>query len=547
MLEGLMQDDYQLTVQALMRRARTVYADRQVVTLLDPTDPEGTGVSRASFREVGERVDRLAHALARLGLREGDRVGTFAWNTQRHLELYLTVPSVGMVLHTLNIRLLAEQIAYVITHAGDRAVFVDDSLVPLLAPLAADLPTVEHFVVMGDGPIDGLPRAVRYEEILSALDGEPYSWPDIDEGAAASLCYTSGTTGDPKGVLYSHRSIALHATALCMADTGGISSADRLLPIVPMFHVNAWGTPYAAALTGASLVMPGAFLQGAPLADLIAREKVTTVYGVPTVMADLLRHVEAHPSDLTSVKRGICGGSAVSLPLMQGFDRLGIDLIQGWGMTETSPVLTVALPPPEVERESDEFWRLRASQGRNVPWVELRVMGEDGPLPWDGRSVGEIEVRGPWVADSYFEVDGRSNEQKFNGSWLRTGDLGTIDARGYVRLTDRVKDLIKSGGEWISSVDLENAIMSHPSVIEAAVVARPDPRWGERPLAFVVCDEEARIDAVVVQRHLESLVARWWLPEDVVFVEEIPKTSVGKFDKKALRLRPEVTGEAGPP
>jgi len=538
MLEGLMQNDYPLTVQHMLSRMRTVYADREVVTLDDPTALPAGGVSRATFGEIGDRVDRLARALAKLGLAEGDRVGTFAWNNQRHFELYMAVPCAGYVLHTLNIRLFAEQTVFIVNNAEDQVVFVDDSLVPLLAPLVDQMPNVRHFIVMGDGPADGLPNVLRYEELLADAGDGPYDWPEVDERSAASLCYTSGTTGNPKGVLYSHRSVSLHATSSCMADAGGISSKDRLLPIVPMFHVNAWGTPFAAALTGASLIMPSRFLQAEPLAKLIEAERPTTVYGVPTVMNDLLRYADEHQPDLSSVERGLCGGSAVPVGLMRGFqERHGMRIFQGWGMTETSPVCSLALPPAEVEEGSDEYWRLRAGQGRVLPWVDMRIASDEGIEPWDGESVGEVQVRGPWIASRYFGATDADNAEKFDGEWLRTGDIGIMDAKGYVQLTDRAKDLIKSGGEWISSVELENAIMEHDLVLEAAVIARPDERWDERPLACVVLVEGGDLSADDVRSHLEPMVAKWWLPESIVFIDEVPKTSVGKFDKKVLRAR----------
>jgi fatty-acyl-CoA synthase len=541
MLEGLMQNDYPLTVQHLLSRMRTVYADREVVTLDDPSLLPDDGVRRTSYGEVGARVDRLARAIDGLGLEPGDRVGTFAWNSQEHLELYMAVPSMGLVLHTLNIRLFAEQIVYIVNHADDKVVFVDDTLVPLLAPLADQMPNVRNFIVMGDGPAGDLPNVLRYDELLAEAGDGPYDFPEVDERAAASLCYTSGTTGNPKGVLYSHRSISLHASSSCMADAGGISSSDRLLPIVPMFHVNAWGTPFAAALTGASLLMPTRFLQAEPLAKLIEAEKPTTIYGVPTVMADLLRYADEHGSDLSSLVRGLCGGSAVPVGLMRGYEeRHGVKVIQGWGMTETSPVCALALPPAEVEVGSDEYWRLRGGQGRVLPWVDMRIASDDGVQPWDGESVGEVQVRGPWIASQYFGATPEENDEKFDGEWLRTGDIGIMDPRGFVQLTDRAKDLIKSGGEWISSVELENAIMEHELVLEAAVIAAPDEKWSERPLACVVMLPGEELTPAEVRAHLEPLVAKWWLPEEVVFIDEVPKTSVGKFDKKVLRARLEV-------
>lgn len=528
MLKGLMQNDFQLTVPAIARRLESCYGDGEVVTLRDD------GPAHASYAEVAERVSRLARALRSLGVEPGERVGTFAWNSQRHLELYLAVPGVGAVLHTVNIRLFPEQIAYVIDHAGDRVVFVDDSLVPMLAPLVDRLPDVRHWVVMGDGPIpDGLPGAVSYEALLEDAGPGGHDFPELDERQAAALCYTSGTTGNPKGVLYSHRSIALHSTAMCMADGLGLSAADRLLTIVPMFHVNAWGLPYSAALTGATLLMPGPHLQGEPLARLIEIEGATLLAGVPTVLSALLAHVDSHGGDLSSLRGGICGGAAVPRSLMEGFERHGVRILQAWGMTETSPLLTVARPAGGRDPEGE--WADRLTAGRLGPWVEARIVGDAGLQPHDGEATGEVEVRGPWVASAY--LDDPEGADKFSDGWLRTGDIGTIDRRGFVRLTDRAKDLIKSGGEWISSVELENELAGHPQVREAAVIAMPDERWSERPLACVVLEPGADVGPAELRRHLEGSFARWQLPDAFAFVDEVPKTSVGKFDKKVLRRR----------
>jgi acyl-CoA synthetase (AMP-forming)/AMP-acid ligase II len=454
----------------------------------------------------------------------GERVATFAWNSQRHLELYMAVPSYGAVLHTLNIRLFPEQIAYIVGHAQDRVIFVDGSLVPALAALADRFDGVRHFVVMGDGDLDALPGALSYEALLDEAGGGAFAWPELDERAAAALCYTSGTTGNPKGVLYSHRSVALHSTTICLTDVLGLSSADRVLAIVPMFHVNAWGLPFGAVLTGAGLLMPGPFLQGEPLAGLIASERATFVAGVPTVLAALLEHVDRHGGDLSSLRRGVCGGATVPRGLMEGFERHGVRLLQAWGMTETSPVLSVARPPSGVD-EGEEHWAYRTTAGRIVPWAELRVDDH----------AGELEARGPWIAASYFEDP--SGDDKFHDGWLRTGDIGAIDALGYVSITDRAKDLIKSGGEWISSVELETLLMEHPAVREAAVIAMPDERWSERPLACVALAEGAAATPAQLREHLCTGLARWQLPEAFAFIDEVPKTSVGKFDKKVLRRR----------
>jgi acyl-CoA synthetase (AMP-forming)/AMP-acid ligase II len=525
MLEGQMQD-HPLTLQMVLERMRTVNADSEVVTLTDD------GPVRASYREVGERVDRLAAALTRLGVKAEDRVATFMWNSQQHLEVYLAAPNMGAVLHTLNIRLFPEQLTYIVNHARDKVIVVDDSLIPAIAPLVDQFEHVEHFIVNGEGDASALPNALRYEELLAAEEGG-FVWPELDERQAAGLCYTSGTTGNPKGVLYSHRSNILHCLASTMADTVGIASSDRVLPVVPMFHVNAWGFPYAAALVGADLVMPGRFLQGEPLAKLIESERVTLAGGVPTIWLDVLRVADETKPDFSSVRRMICGGAAVPERLMRDFEeRHGVQIIQAWGMTETSPIGSVANPPADAQGE--DHWRYRTASGRVVPLVEPRLIGDEGQeVPWDGESTGELEVRGPWIASDYFEDP--SSPEKFHDGWLRTGDIASIDPQGFIRITDRAKDLIKSGGEWISSVELENELMAHPAVREAAVIAQPDEKWTERPLACVVCD--GSVDADELRKHLEPRVAKWWIPDDFAFIDEVPKTSVGKFDKKVLRAR----------
>jgi fatty-acyl-CoA synthase len=537
MLEGLMQDDFPLTLQHARRRMRDCHPAARVATLT----PEGT-VS-ASFGEVCERVDRLARVLRRLGIEQGERVGTFAWNNQRHFELYMAVPCTGAVLHTLNIRLFAEQLTYIVNHAEDRVIFVDDSLVPLLEPLAPTFEGVRHFIVMGEGDAGSLPNVLRYEELLEEADSDPAGragseslYPELDERQAASLCYTSGTTGNPKGVLYSHRSVCLHATGSLMADNLGLSRRDRVLVVVPMFHVNAWGLPFAAALCGADLLMPDRFMQAEPLARAIERERPTVMGCVPTIFADMLRYADAHEVDLSSLTNSVCGGSAVPRQLMKDFqERHGVVIHQGWGMTETSPVVTFS-DPPETRGHDERYWDERALQGKPLPWTELRLIGDDGEeVPWDGESTGEIEVRGPWIARSYYNDP--SGDEKFDAGWLRTGDIAAIDGQAFVRITDRSKDVIKSGGEWISSVELENELMAHPDVVEAAVIAKPDERWAERPLCCVVLREGAEVSAEELIEHLRPRVAKWWLPDELAFIAEVPKTSVGKFDKKALRAR----------
>jgi len=530
MLEGLMQDDFPLTLNHIRRRLARSNHGAEVVTL----GGDGATVTRASHAEVSRRIDRLARALGKLGIEQGDRVGTFAWNNQRHLELYFAVPCIGAVLHTLNIRLFEEQVTYIVNHAEDRVIFVDDSLVPILEKLAPSFRTVTQYVVMGDGDTGTLPNALRYEDLLGQAGPGDFDYPELDERQAAALCYTSGTTGNPKGILYSHRSISLHATGTLLRDSTALSRVDRVLAVVPMFHVNAWGLPYGAALAGADLILPDRFLAAEPLARLIAAERPTLMGCVPTIFADLLRYADAHPDlDLSSLSNAACGGSAVPRQLMKDFEeRHQVRIFQAWGMTETSPVATYSRP--REGRHDDAYWDDRAKQGRPLPWVELRLVDQEGEeVPWDGVSTGEIEVRGPWIASRYFEDD--SEDEKFASGWLRTGDIASVDERGLVQITDRAKDVIKSGGEWISSVELENQVMSHPDVVEAAVIAKPDERWAERPLCCVVLRDGASTSADELLEHLRGRVAKWWLPDEFAFVSEVPKTSVGKFDKKALR------------
>ncbi len=534
MLAGLMQDDFPLSLHHIRRRMRSCSPDTEVVTLVEPGE-----VQRTTFAEVSGRIDRLARALRELGIEQGDRVGTFAWNNQRHFELYFAIPCVGAVLHTLNVRLFEEQLSYIVNHAEDKAIFVDASLVPLLAKLAPSFHSVAHYVVMGDtdedqSALDSLPNAVPYEELLERAGPEGFDYPELDERQAAALCYTSGTTGNPKGVLYSHRSISLHSSATLMKDANGLSQADRVLAVVPMFHANAWGLPYGATLAGADLILPDRFLAAEPLAKLIAAERPTLMGCVPTIFADLLRYADEHPEiDLSSLSNAACGGSAVPRQLMKDFqERHDVRIFQAWGMTETSPVATYSRP--HEGPHDDQYWNDRAKQGRPLPWVELRLVNDEGQeVPWDGESTGEIEVRGPWVATQYFKDD--SGEDKFDAGWLRTGDIAAVDAKGFVQITDRSKDVIKSGGEWISSVELENELMSHPDVVEAAVIAKPDERWAERPLCCVVLQTGASTTPQQLVEHLRGRVAKWWLPDEFAFVSEIPKTSVGKFDKKVLR------------
>jgi fatty-acyl-CoA synthase len=534
MLEGLMQD-FPLTLHHMLHRMRDCHPDAEVATLT------GEGVKTASFGEIADRVDRLARVLTRLGIEQGDRVATFAWNNQRHFELYMAVPCVGAVLHTLNVRLFAEQLVYIVGHAEDEVIFVDDSLIDVLEPIAGQVQGVRHYVVMGDAAADPallarLPNALSYEQLMAEAGDGGFDYPSVQERQAAALCYTSGTTGNPKGVLYSHRSIALHSTASLMRDALGLGRDDRALVVVPMFHANAWGIPHAASLCGADLVMPDRFLQAEPLAKLIEQQRPTIMGCVPTIFADLLRYADTHEVDLSSLVNCACGGSAVPRQLMKDFqERHRVTIYQAWGMTETSPVATYSRPA-RGERADDEHWDARAKQGVPLPWVELRLTGDDGQeVPFDGVSTGEIEVRGPWVAASYYNDD--SEEQKFHAGWLRTGDIACCDRHAFVQITDRAKDVIKSGGEWISSVELENEVMAHPDVVEAAVIAKPDEKWAERPLCCVVVREGAQLSAEQLVEHLRPRVAKWWLPDEFAFIDQVPKTSVGKFDKKVLRSR----------
>jgi fatty-acyl-CoA synthase len=521
-MQSTMQDG-QLTVTDILRRGPAVFPEARVVTF------QGEGSRSATFPEVAERAARLAAGLRRLGIAEGDRVGTLCWNHQEHLEAYLAVPCLGSVLHTLNLRLAPPQLSFVINHGGDRVVIVDASLVPLLAAIRGSLSSVERVVVIGEADTSTLGEVVGYAELLA--ESAPLTdWPDIDERQAASMCYTTGTTGDPKGVVYSHRSIWLHSNAI--GANFNFTSSDRACVIVPMFHVNAWGTPYAAWMVGTDMLFPERFLQPQPLLSFVTRERPTFLAGVPTVFQGLLMAAQAAGVDLSFVRMGICGGAAVPTALMQAYERW-FPLIQAWGMTETSPIGTVAYPPHGVTPEDPRYWHYRAKTGRIVAGVELRITGAGGEvLPWDGKSVGEVEVRGPWITAGYYRVDA---PERFHDGWLRTGDVGHVDAQGYLQITDRSKDVIKSGGEWISSVELENQLMAHPAVLDAAVVGIPDERWGERPLAMVVARPGQTAEPAELREFLRGRVAGFWLPESWAVVVEIPKTSVGKQDKKVIR------------
>ena len=527
--------DVPLTITSILRYGTTAYGEHEVVTRTE------TGVRRRSYAQTGARAAQLAHALRSLGVHADQRVATLMWNNAEHLEAYLAIPAMGAVLHTLNLRLEPEVIGYIATHAGDDVVIVDSTLVALLERVLPHAPGIRHIIVVELGgetqapDLSGLAaqgRPVHSYEDLLAGQPEVFDWPELDEHCAAAMCYTSGTTGHPKGVVYSHRSTHLHSMAVCMGNVFGLSEHDRLLPVVPMFHANAWGLAYGALMAGAGLVMPDRFLQPAPLVALIEAERPTVAGAVPTIWNALLQHVRANGGDLSSLRVVPCGGSAVPHALQEAYQKeLGVRIVHAWGMTETSPLGSVAHPPAGVPE--DQEWHYRDTQGRLLCQVEGRLAGEDGNvLPHDGSAVGEVEVRGPWVTGSYYRDD---DPARFRDGWLRTGDVGTIDPLGFVTLTDRAKDVIKSGGEWISSMELENALMAHPEVTEAAVIGVPDDRWGERPLATVVVAAGTTVSAEDLRAFLAERIPRWQLPERWCFIDEVPKTSVGKFAKTRIR------------
>jgi fatty-acyl-CoA synthase len=529
---GLMQDR-PIALPHVFHRAEQLFGHKEIITA--STD----GEQRITIAEWAVRVRRLATALDKLGISADARVGTFCWNTAAHLELYLAAPCTGRVLHTLNIRLFPEQLSYIVNHAEDEIIFVDRSLLPLLWPLTDQMATVRHFVVIDDGadaPIPDDPRVLHYERLLA--ESEPFAgrFAVDDENTAAAMCYTSGTTGNPKGVVYSHRSTVLHSLISLTADGPALSERDVVLPIVPMFHANAWGLPYGCLLAGSSMVFPGPDLTPRAILRLLAEHKVTVTGGVPTIFMGTLPLLDGY--DLSHLRTMLCGGSAVPKSLSEAYrEKLGIPLLHAWGMTETSPIAAASTPRSHHDQlTEEERANARARQGQPLPLVELRLVdpatGEE--VPWDDQHTGEIQAAGPWIASEYYKGEGGGAQFTEDG-WLRTGDVATADKHGFFRLVDRTKDLVKSGGEWISSVELENEIMAHPKIAEAAVIAIPHERWVERPLACVVVKPGESLTAEEVIEHLRPRVAKWWLPDAVEFINEVPKTSVGKFSKKTLR------------
>ncbi len=533
-MRGLMMDR-PLLISGLIEYAGEYHGDTELVS----RTVEGP-IHRYTYAEANRRSKQLANAMTRLGIGMSDRVATLAWNTYRHFELYFGISGIGAVMHTLNPRLFPDQLRYMVNHAEDRIVCVDLTFVPLAEKMAALWPTVKHYIVLTDRehmPQTSLPNALCYEELLAAEKPE-FTWPSFDENTASSLCYTSGTTGNPKGSLYSHRSTVLHSMAACTANAIGFSVEDCILPIVPMFHVNAWGVPYSAAFAGAKLVFPGPKLDGASVCELMEAEGVTFGLGVPTVWLGCLQYLEQTGKRLGTVKRVLCGGSAVPLAMIATFqERYGIEFLQGWGMTEMSPLGTVSRPKRKhAALAPSARHAIRAKQGLPIFGVECKVVGFDGKIaPHDGVTRGELHVRGPWVIDSYYKDEAATKAAFDADGWFKTGDVVVIDPDGYVQIVDRSKDVIKSGGEWISSIDVENAVMAHPDVAEAAVIGLPHPKWDERPLLIVVAKQGRSPTSGAMIDFLKDKLAKWQLPDDVVFVPEIPHGGTGKILKTRLR------------
>ena len=533
-MDGLMMN-VPLSLSHIFNRAEHLFPDKEVVTATP------TGRERTSYGQWAERTRRLGGALDNLGITSDGRVATFSWNTARHLELYFAPPCTGRVAHTLNLRLFPDQLTYIVNHAEDEVIFLDQSVAGLLWPLMDQFETVRHVVLMDDGapppdPAEIGPDVHDYEELIA--DASPVDWMPVEENRAGSMMYTSGTTGNPKGVVYSHRSMVLHTFGVMMADTIGVCERDVVLPVVPMFHANAWGLAHAGVATGATLVMPGADLSPVALAKLIEEERVTVAAGVPTIWMGVLPELAGR--DVSALRSIPCGGSAVPRSLSEGYrEQTGMPILQAWGMTESSPIAAVCHIKSTLDHLDDEAKAdLRTSVGLVAPGVDFRVVDPESgeELLWDGESRGELQVQGPWVARTYYN-DERAAESFTDDGWLRTGDVATVNSEGYISLVDRTKDLIKSGGEWVSSVELENEIMAHPDVVEAAVIGVASTKWGERPMACVVAAEGTTVSAEDILIWLKDRVPKWWMPDQVEFIDEVPKTSVGKFSKKTLRDR----------
>ena len=528
---------YDLTLRAVLERAAKLFTKNEIITR------DYSGTFRYTYSDFYKRTQRLANVLKNLGIEKGDRVATLAWNNHRHLELYFAVPVSGAVLHTLNLRLAPDQLVYIINHAEDKVIFVDKDLVPLLESIQDQLPTLEYIVVMSDTkeiPASALKNPRSYETLLSEAN-ESFEFPDLCEWDPAAMCYTTATTGKPKGVVYTHRALVLHSYAASLPDSLNLRESDRVMPFVPMFHANAWGLPFACTWLGSTQVFPGARPQAEDICQLIQDHKVTLAAGVPTIWMATYPLWESGKYDPSSLREIVNGGSAAPVSMIKNyFENLGVSILHAYGMTETTPVVLVSRPKSTMTSMTAlEKYQLSAKQGLLVPGLEMKVVGEDNAeIPWNGKTMGELLVRGPWIAKEYYKDPIRTQEAFSNG-WLRTGDIVTVDAEGYISVADRSKDLIKSGGEWISSLDLENTIMGHPAVLEAAVIAIPHPKWVERPLACVVLKQEyeGQVKDHDILDYLKGKAPKLWIPDQVEFIDAIPRTSVGKFYKAALRTR----------
>ncbi|TFB14611.1 fatty-acid--CoA ligase [Filobacillus milosensis] len=522
-----------LLISKMLERAEKLFPKKEVVSRTS------SGIHRVSYREIGERTRRLSSALEKLDVERGDKVATLAWNDHRHLETYFAVPGMGAVLHTINVRLSPQHITYIINHAEDKVLLVDPMFLPILQAIKDQIPTVEAIIVMTDDslPDSELSPLYSYEDLIANANPN-YEFPkDIDENDPAGMCFTSATTGKPKGVVYTHRAITLHSFALGLSDSAAISESDVVMPVVPMFHVNAWGMPFASTWFGSTQVMPGPAFTPELLAELITSEKVTITAGVPTIWLGLLKELDANAAryDMSSLRAVLCGGSAAPMGMIRAFEtKHNVPFIHAYGMTETTPLATLSrLKSYQEDLSSEDRLEVRAKQGYLVPGLEMKVVNDEGEVEWNGEDMGELLLRGPWIADEYYKDE--RTEEAFQDGWLHTGDIVTVDEEGVIKIADRTKDLVKSGGEWISTIDLENALMAHDAVFEAAVIGVPHPEWQERPLAAVVLKSDVVTSKDELLEFLKPQFAKWWLPDDIVFMDEIPKTSVGKFQKNNLR------------